>query len=285
MREDNPYSINRRSSLGRRIVIAIFLLLFLVVLGGTAWMMLRKHEPAAPTAESNAAAPTDLVPAQTVPTPDSLAARMLDLEQRLVRTTAAAQAASGYANRAEAIMVAFAARRSLDAGQPLGYLEGELRVLFGDAQPKAVATIINAAGDPVTLNKLRAGLEDIDMLVTKGNPKESWWAATTRTLGSLVVVRHAGEPNPAPEQRLSRARRAVEAGQIEGAIAELAALPPQPAIAQWLDQARRYNEAHRALDVIEAAAMLEPRTAPAVTQPAAPEVAPQDRPRDGTSGG
>ncbi len=74
------------------------------------------------------------------------------------------------------------------------------------------------------------------------------------------------------QDRLARARRAVEAGQIEDAIKEMAALPSQAAIMQWLDQARRYNEAHRALDVIEAAAILEPRTtAVAMTRvPAAP---------------
>jgi len=209
---------------------------------------------------------------------DGVNAQVLDLEQRLMHVSIAAQSASGYANRAEAIMVAFAARRALDAGSPLGYIEGQLRLLFGEAQPKAVATIINAGSEPVTINKLRAGLEDINLLVLQGDPNESWWNAATRELGNLAVIRKAGSPPPEPEQRLARARRAVEAGQIEDAMADVAALRQIPAIAQWLEQARRYNEAHRALDVIEAAAILEPRAAPIVT--AAPQSANTAKPTD-----
>ena len=84
--------------------------------------------------------------------------QVAQLEQRLTRVAVAAQSASGYANRAEAMMIAFAARRALDAGTPLGYVEGQLRLLVADAQPKAVATIVNAAEKPVTLATLRQGL-------------------------------------------------------------------------------------------------------------------------------
>ena len=278
--DDDLYRLDRPRQSNRRLLIGLLLLLFIAVLGGGAWWL--THRPSDETATTTdtvaatqtggagqGAPATQASDATGLATADAADARLSDLEQRVARISVAAQAASGYANRAEAIMVAFAARRALDAGQPLGYLEGQLRVLFNDAQPKAVATIINAASDPVTTNKLRAGLEDINLLVAKGDPKEGWWSAATRMLGNLVVVRHAGTPSPEPEQRLARARRAVEAGQIEDAITDMTGMPSQPAIAQWLDQARRYNEAHRALDVIEAAAILEPRVTPAVTAPPA----------------
>lgn len=203
-------------------------------------------------------------------------ARMLDIEQRMTRVAVAAQAASGYANRAEAMMIAFAARRALDAGAPLGYVEGQLRLLFGDAQPKAVATIVNAAAEPVTLSRLRAGLETIGTAVERGSPAESWWSGAMRELRGLAVIRPAGAPSPEPRQRLARARLHVESGQIEAAIEEISVLPPRPETTAWLEQARRYNEAHRALDVIEAAAILEPRAAPIVApaaQPGAPAAA------------
>jgi hypothetical protein len=277
--EQDLYTIRPSSSLGRRLLIGVLLLIFVGLVAITSWMLIRNHDKAVESAEEaigNAAAPirqalpgagSGTQPASPAAmTPEAAASRMTDLEQRLTRVSVTAQTAAGYASRAEAIMVAFAARRAVDAGEPLDYLEDQMRVLFGNAQPKAVSTIINAARDPVTVNKLRAGLDDINGLIQKGDPKESWWSATMRTMGSLVVIRHAGTPPPDPEQRLARARRAVEAGQIEDAIKELAALPSQPAVAQWLDQARRYNEAHRALDVIEAAAILEPRTTP-VTLP------------------
>lgn len=191
------------------------------------------------------------------------AARVADLEQRMARISLAAQAASSNANRAESILTAFAARRALDAGHPLGYVEGALRVRFGDAQPKAVATIINAAAEPVTLTDLRLGLHDIDP-VARSRRDEDWWAGFWREVGGIAVLRRAGTPPPEPGQRLERAFRALDAGQVDAAIAEMSALPPQPRLTRWLELARRYNEAHRALDVIEAAAILEPRASPAL---------------------
>lgn len=194
---------------------------------------------------------------------DAQAARILDLEQRLSRISVAAQGASYNANRAEALLTAFAARRALDAGKPLGYIEGTLRLRFGDAQPRAVATIINAAAEPVTLAELRLGLMDIGGAMRDGRQGDGgWFRSFWREIGSLAILRRTGAPSPEPEQRLERARHAVELGQIDSAVAELSALPPQPSVARWLELARRYNEAHRALDVVEAAAVLEPRSTP-----------------------
>jgi len=166
------------------------------------------------------------------------------------------------------MMIAFAARRALDSGAPLGYVGGQLRLLFGDAQPKAVATIVNAAAEPVTISNLRAGLDRIATNEAQGAPDESWWTALVNELRDLAVIRSAGTPPPAPEQRIARARLYVESGQIERAIGEVSALRQQADAVRWLEQARRYNEAHRALDVIEAAAILEPRMAPPAVQAA-----------------
>jgi hypothetical protein len=221
-----------------------------------------------PQNAADAAAP---VPA-TVATPslvDAQAARILDLEQRLGRITLAAQAASYNANHAEALLTAFAARRALDAGRPLGYVEGTLRLRFGEAQPKAVATIVNAAAEPVTLADLRLGLLDIDAAVRHPEGQGSWWQRFWQDLGTVAVIRKAGTPSPEPTQRLDRARHAVEQGQIDEAIAEMSALPQQPRVTRWLELARRYNEAHRALDLIEAAAILEPRASSPLAVPTA----------------
>ena len=68
---------------------------------------------------------------------------------------------------------------------------------------------------------------------------------------------------PAPQQRLNRAKRYVENGNVDAAIAEIDKLPGSDGgdelVAQWMEKARRYNEARRALDVIETAAILEPQ--------------------------
>src|SRR3546814_8195783 len=85
----------------------------------------------------------------------ALTTRVSELEDRIPRINVQAQAASGNAARAEGLLIAFAARRALDTGGPLGYIEGQLRLRFGRAQPRAVATIINAAREPVTLQDLQ----------------------------------------------------------------------------------------------------------------------------------
>ena len=278
-----------------RFVVALTLLAFIGVLAALVWLFLNRDDrlpwgdltsgpvaQSSPNGGSNAADPSGIAPVSTdaarAPAPvmsaDQQAVRMLDLEQRLTRVAVAAQSASGYANRAEAMMIAFAARRALDGGAPLGYVEGQLRLLFGDAQPKAVATIINAAAEPVTISDLRAGLDRIATAEARGAPDESWWTSLVGELRDLAVIRSAGTPPPAPEQRIARARLYVESGQIERAIGEVSALRQQADAVRWLEQARRYNEAHRALDVIEAAAILEPRMAPPATA-AAPEAARQ----------
>src|SRR3546814_289458 len=89
--------------------------------------------------------------------------RVSELEDRMSRIKVQAQAASGNAARAEGLLIAFAARRALDTGGPLGYIEGQLRLRFGRAQPRAVATIINAAREPATLQDLQAGLVEIEI--------------------------------------------------------------------------------------------------------------------------
>lgn len=294
--DDKTLSPAGRGGLGTRMLLALVLLAFvggavLAALLATRWqqgwvpgreagdMLANGIDPL-----DNAMAALDqrtaLPKAPVAPTlVEMQAARIADLEQRMARITLAAQAASSNANRAESILTAFAARRALDQGHPLGYVESALRVRFGDAQPKAVATIINAAAEPVTLADLRVGLHDIDP-VARSRRNEDWWAGFWRELDGIAVLRRAGTPPPEPGLRLERAFRALDAGQVDAAIAEMSALPPQPRLIRWLEQARRYNEAHRALDVIEAAAIMEPRSAPSLgtgtataTPPPAPPVA------------
>lgn len=199
-------------------------------------------------------------------TPDkerALAVRVADLEDRLSRINVQAQAASGNAARAEGLLIAFAARRALDRGSPLGYIESQLRLRFGDAQPKATTTIINASREPVTLEELATGLDDIGPSLTSGSSGEGFWTDFKREMSELFVIRRDGTPSPVPQQRLIRAKRYVENGNVDAAIAEIEKLPGTNSgnelTNQWMEKARRYNEARRALDVIETAAILEPQ--------------------------
>jgi len=188
-----------------------------------------------------------------------LDSRVVQLEERLNRITVEAQAASGNAARAEGLLVAFAARRALDSGTPLGYVEGQLRLRFGQAQPRAVATIINAAQEPITLADLRGGLASIADELTTPGPQTSWWEAFQHEAQELVTIRRASTPSPQPEAAMGRALRYIDAGRVSAALAEVERMPGRAAAERWMQYARRYLEARRALDLIETAAILEPR--------------------------
>jgi hypothetical protein len=283
MSDDNsipPAQMPERGRPGFKVQVALALLAFAAGLAAMAWAMTQwngssvQKAPAPPVATLNGALepatqPTaPLTPPPAAPgvqsggvsaTGDIALARLGEFEQRMARLTVEAQTASNFANRAEAMMTAFAARRALDAGAPLGYLEGQLRVIFGEGQPKAVATIINAAREPVTVPMLRQKLEGLRAAMLRGDPRAGWWEGMMQGLGNLAVVRRADAPTPEPEQRLADARLAVESGQMDEAIRQVSALPARPEMATWLELARRYNEARRALEVIEAAAVIEPR--------------------------
>ncbi|RJG54449.1 hypothetical protein D0Z70_12665 [Sphingobium terrigena] len=188
-----------------------------------------------------------------------LDARVVQLEERLTRITVEAQAASGNAARAEGLLVAFAARRALDSGAPLGYVEGQLRLRFGQAQPRAVATIINAAREPVTLADLRSGLIDIGDRATTPPADASWWTAIEHEARELVTIRRASTPSPRPQEGFDRAIHYLDGGRVNAALAEVERLPGRAVADRWIQLARRYLEARRALDLIETAAILEPR--------------------------
>lgn len=188
-----------------------------------------------------------------------LSRRVAELEDRLSRINVQAQAASGNAARAEGLLIAFAARRALDTGSPLGYLEDQLKLRFGAAQPNAVATIIEASRKPVTMEELRAGLAEISPSATGARPDENWWTMVQRETTELFVLRKAGSSSPAPAQRLSRAEVYLEAERVSEALAEVQKLPNQEPVAEWVELARRYVTARQALDFIETAAIKEPR--------------------------
>ena len=189
----------------------------------------------------------------------SVETRLALLEDRLSRIDLQAQAASGNAARAEAMLVAFAARRLIDRGEPLGYVENQLRLRFGDAQPNAVETIVTAARQPVTLDELAAQLDSAASSLTRAPSDEGAWQHLQRELSGLFVIRTETTPSPAPRNRVARARLLLLSGKVDAAIAEVRRLPGARGAQGWIEQAQRYDAAHRALDLIETTAMLEPR--------------------------
>lgn len=185
--------------------------------------------------------------------------RVAAMEQRLARLDLQAQAASGNAARAEGLLIAFATRRALERGAPLGYLADQLRLRFGNAQPKAVATIIAASNDPITLDVLLARLEGLAPRLAQRPPAENLWQSIKREVGGLFVVRRATVASPQPERRLERARLFLESGRVEAAVGEVRNLPNAAEAAAWIRDAERFAAVQNALDLIETTAVLEPR--------------------------
>jgi hypothetical protein len=200
--------------------------------------------------------PVAKAPAPAVESP-KVGLRLSQVEQRIADLDARASAASGNAERAEGLLVAFAARRALDRGVALGYIEGLLRERFGGTDPQAVAAVISAARQPVTLGELQSGFEKISPSLGSA-PGEDWWDGLKRGLSGLIVVRRADTPPSAPVDRLARAGRQLETGQVDLALAEVARLPGREAAGDWIVKARRYVTARRSLDRIETAALLRP---------------------------
>lgn len=227
------------------------------------------------------ASPSAIASAVPSPLPAATDQRIAALEQRLARLDLQAAAAEGNAARAEGLLIAFASRRAIERGAPLGYLADQLRLRFSAAQPGAVQTVIDAAGKPVTLDQLAGQLDGLSATLTNAPKDEGGWQRLRRELSGLFVVRHDDTPSTSPQNRLDRARLMLRTGQVDAAADEIARMPGAVEAGSWIEQARRYAAAQRALDLIETTALLDPDklktgTGQSVQQasPAAPVPAP-----------
>lgn len=208
--------------------------------------------------------PQDAPPPPPAPVVDSAAqAQLADtgtkiamLEQRLAELNQQALAASGNATRAETLLLAFAARRAVERGQPLGWIEAQLRARFGQTQGAAVDRVIAAGSMPVTLPQLTEQFELLAPALAGGSPDEGTWTWFKRQVSDLFVVRHDDMPSPAPENRVDRARAFLAGGKVEAAVAEVERMPGRENASEWLAHARDYMATQRALDQLEAAALM-----------------------------
>ena len=129
-------------------------------------------------------------------------ARLADLENRVARVESATAHAEGSAGRADALVIAFAARRAVDREVALGYLENLLVDRFGEQHRAAVAQVITGSHQPVRLADLVAEYDASGPELRRGGPQDSWWTNFRRELGSLVEIHSAQHPATNPEARL-----------------------------------------------------------------------------------
>jgi hypothetical protein len=251
-----------RMGWGARLLIA---LVFILLGAGAAIWSLAHYPPAArvlgvvPAVPQPAITATKPAVAPTSPAAAPVAAdnaRIAELEQRLSAVENATQRAEGFAGRADALVVAFAARRAIDRGVALGFLENLLVDRFGAQHQAAVATIVTASHQPVRLEDLTSEYESLAPQLRRGGPEDSWWTNFKREMGSIIEIHRADQPAVNAEARYNLALQRLSMGDVDQALAETMRMPGAARASDWVAKARRYVAAHRALDEIESAALL-----------------------------
>jgi hypothetical protein len=121
-----------------------------------------------------------------------------------------------------------------------------------------VATVLTAAHQPVTLQQLRNSFQEVAPHLASGGQEQSWWQAFRTEMAGLITIRREGTQSTMPSDRLRRAQKALDAGEVEIALYEVLRLPSRDNAKDWVALARRYVAARQALDTIETAALLEP---------------------------
>ncbi|MFM6829202.1 MAG: hypothetical protein ACKOVA_02520, partial [Novosphingobium sp.] len=277
---DRPRVAPERSGMRGRTIAALLAGCLLAGAVGAAWLGWRNGLIEFDVSEGvpQLVAAPSATPSATVAAVDTAAqaqladtsAKVAMLEQRLADLNQQAIAASANATHAESLLLAFAARRALERGQPLGWIETQLRVRFGATQGAAVDRVIAAGAAPVTLAQLSEQFELLGPQLVGGTADEGTFDWLSRQVSELFVVRHDDMPSPAPESRLVRTRAFLAGGKVEAAAAEVERMPGHTAAADWLAHARDYTAAQRALDQLEAAALMSAQ--PVATPSAVPTV-------------
>jgi hypothetical protein len=215
--------------------------------------------PSASASEATAAQARQAVAQvqQVVQQQGGLDSRVAAMEQRLTNLDMQLQAASGNAARTEGLLVAFAARRAVERGDPLGFLADQLQLRFGEAHPNSVRTIVDFSHEPVTLDQLVARLQGLEPALVKSPKDEGALSWLSREISGLFVIRRSTTPSPEPQRRVDRAQLFLESGRIAPAIAEVKNLPNAREAADWIADAERYAAARDALDMLEKTAILD----------------------------
>lgn len=256
------------SSRGMSLSAVLLTALLLLVVGGAAavWLLSRYPDvarvagvarPVEPVAFAPVTpnAPMIAVEPPLAPAP-ATEARVSTLEERLARVEQATERAEGSAGRADALLVAFAARRAIERGVALGYLEPLLAERFGTTHARAVATIVTASRRPVRRDQLMADFATLAPRLKAAPDSASLWQNVKREFGGLVSIRRADQPSQRPVATYERAAARLQSGQVDQALAEAMRLPGIGSAPRWVADARSYIAAHRALDEIESAALL-----------------------------
>lgn len=200
--------------------------------------------------------------------------RVESLDNRLTRIDSQAQQVSGNVARTEALLIAFAARRAVDSGSALGYIEEQLKLKFTASNPRDVQTIIAAGSNPVRLSNLQNQVEQSSDALLSTNNDASTWEKIKKEMSELIVIRAAQTQISQPELRLERIKTALANRDVRAAIGEMEKMPGADNARKWIISARRYIAVQNALDAIEKTAILLPQN---IYIPPVNSIAPQSK--------
>ena len=186
----------------------------------------------------------------------AIPAQIAELQARIQQVESQSEQVQGSAGRADALLIAFAARRAVERGVALGYLEPLLVDRFGTRHPQAVATIVTASRAPVRLTDLIARYQDLETELLGPPPNEDVWSGIKRGFSSLVSVRRSDRPSNLPQARYQRSLAHLMSGEVDASLAETMRLPGAPRARDWITSARQFVAVHRALDEVESAALI-----------------------------
>jgi hypothetical protein len=185
----------------------------------------------------------------------TLNSRLGAVEQQAGRIAAleAAQARlAAVEGRSARLAAVEGVRGALEAGQPLGPVLGAL-----PQPPAALSRYADTA--PPTLAALRLSFEDAVRAARQASEPQAGGGvldSAAARLSGLVTVRRGEEMlvGDAAAAEIERARRALEAGDVEGAVRVLNRLSPpaKQAMRGWLDQAEALVAARAALRQLSA---------------------------------
>ncbi|SDB31264.1 COG4223 family protein [Belnapia rosea] len=171
---------------------------------------------------------------------------------RVAALEAAQQRLQAIESRTSRLAAVDSLRGALTAGQPLGEALGRI-----DQPPQALARFAGTA--PPTESSLRLSFEDAakaaraasDAAMQPDGSRAGVVDSALSRLGGLVTIRRGDQVvwGDAAEAEIERARRALEAGDIEMSLQHIDKLPPpaRAAMQGWADQARALLAARAAL--------------------------------------
>src|SRR3546814_8095440 len=100
-----------------------------------------------------------------------------------------------------------------------------LRERFGGTQPQAVAALIAASQQPVTLSQLQAGLQTLEPQLQHAAQGGNWWSELSSDIAGLILFKRESEPVMQPIEPLRDARQRLRSEEHPSELQSLMRLP------------------------------------------------------------